>query len=235
MMQTVLHKYSSNGLDYLIFDIRKNGMALSSRGARQICAQNFGISSAAIVTGPIAAEGGLEEAVGESLEEAAIIPNADGRRRRRVGKGTTGVVVEGDPDMWVKLAKCCTPMPGDEILGFITRENGVSVHRRDCTNASNLLTHPERIVEVGWAPDVSSGYLVSVQVEALDRPGTLADITRAMADQQVNITSASVNVTKDHLARIKLTFESSDPVHLHHVMSTIRKVSGVYDAYRLKQ
>lgn len=137
--------------------------------------------------------------------------------------------------MWVKLAKCCTPMPGDEILGFVTREQGVSVHRRDCTNAANLLTHPERIVEVSWAPDVSSGYLVSIQVEALDRPGTLADITRTLADQQVNITSAAVNVTKDHLAKIRLTFESSDPVHLHHVMATIRKVSGVYDAYRLKQ
>lgn len=184
----------------------------------------------------IAAEGGMEEAVGEGLEEAAILPKVEGERRRhRAGRGTTGVVVEGDADMWVKLAKCCTPMPGDEILGFVTREQGVSVHRRDCTNAANLLTHPERIVEVSWAPDVSSGYLVSIQVEALDRPGTLADITRTLADQQVNITSAAVNVTKDHLAKIRLTFESSDPVHLHHVMATIRKVSGVYDAYRLKQ
>ena len=109
------------------------------------------------------------------------------------------------------------------------------MHRRDCTNAANLLTHPERIVEVSWAPNSSSGYLVSIQVETLDRPGVLADITRTLADEQVNISSATVAVSKNQLAKLKMTFESTDPTHLHHVMATIRKVPGVYDAYRIKQ
>ncbi|MCT2995357.1 bifunctional (p)ppGpp synthetase/guanosine-3',5'-bis(diphosphate) 3'-pyrophosphohydrolase [Propionibacterium freudenreichii] len=191
------------------------------------------IGAPGVVQRLIGTEGGLDGAADESLEETTVLPKRG--TVRHTGQGNPGIVVEGDPDMWVKLAKCCTPMPGDEILGFVTRENGISVHRRDCTNAANLLTHPERIVEVSWAPNSSSGYLVSIQVETLDRPGVLADITRTLADEQVNISSATVAVSKNQLAKLKMTFESTDPTHLHHVMATIRKVPGVYDAYRIKQ
>ncbi|SER54802.1 GTP pyrophosphokinase [Propionibacterium cyclohexanicum] len=191
------------------------------------------VGAPSVVQRLLATEGGYEAAAAESFEEASVLPKPG--RARRPSSANSGIVVDGDPDMWVKLAKCCTPMPGDEILGFVTRENGVSVHRRDCTNAANLLTHSERIVQVEWAPDSSAGFLVSIAVEMLDRPGGLADITRALADQHVNITSANVGVTKNQLARVKLTFESSDPTHLHHVMSTIKTVAGVYDVYRVKQ
>lgn len=193
------------------------------------------VSARSVVQRLMATEGGVEEATNETLEDAAATEVT--RRRRSAARpgDDAGVVVAGAPGLWVKLAKCCTPVPGDEILGFITRENGVSVHRRDCTNATNLLTHPERIVQVSWAPTAGSGFLASIQVESLDRAGMLADITRALADQRVNITAASVRTSRDRVARIRLTFESSDPKHVQHVMGLIRKVAGVYDVYRVKQ
>lgn len=190
------------------------------------------IGAQAVVQRLVETEGGLEATVSETLEEKQPVPSP---ARRSRGKDDVGIVVQGDPDMWVKLAKCCTPLPGDEILGFVTRENGVSVHRRDCTNAANLLSQPERIVEVEWAHSSNVGCLVSVQVEALDRTGLLSDLTRALSDQGVSITSAVVSTTKDRIARVRLTFECSDPKHLAHVISQMRKVSGVYDIYRVSQ
>jgi len=181
----------------------------------------------------LATEGGLEEAVNENLEDK---PQITGRLLRRE-RGDAGIMVDGDAGMWVKLARCCTPMPGDEILGFITRENGVSVHRLDCTNAKGLLAQPERLVKVSWAATASNtnaGYLVSVQIEGLDQPGLLSDITRCLADQRVNIVSASVVTSKTRIAKIRLTFEASDPKHLQHVISQVRRLPGVYDAFRIK-
>ena len=147
-----------------------------------------------------------------------------------------GVMVEGDPDLWVKLAKCCTPVPGDEIIGFITRERGVSVHRKNCTNAADLLNQPDRIVAVDWAPtSYTSGFLVTIQIECLDRSGLLSDVTRLVSDQGGSITAANVHTSKNRTAKIRLTFEGSDSDHLAHLVETLRKVSGVYDVYRVKQ
>ncbi|MEA5121402.1 MAG: bifunctional (p)ppGpp synthetase/guanosine-3',5'-bis(diphosphate) 3'-pyrophosphohydrolase [Propionibacterium sp.] len=175
--------------------------------------------------------GGLETTVDEGSEDMRIAAP----RRRSTGKNDAGVVVEGLPDMWVKLAKCCTPLPGDAIMGFVTRENGVSVHRRDCTNAANLLSQPERIVQVEWAASGGVGYLVAIQVEALDRTGLLSELTKALSDQGISITSALVSTTKDRLAKVRLTFECSDPQYLDHVINQMRRISGVYDVYRVSQ
>ena len=175
--------------------------------------------------------GGLEATVDEGSEDMRIAAP----RRRSTGKNDAGVVVEGLPDMWVKLAKCCTPLPGDAIMGFVTRENGVSVHRRDCTNAANLLSQPERIVQVEWAATGGVGYLVAIQVEALDRTGLLSELTKALSDQGISITSALVSTTKDRLAKVRLTFECSDPQYLDHVINQMRRISGVYDVYRVSQ
>ncbi|MGO4955893.1 RelA/SpoT family protein [Luteococcus sp. Sow4_B9] len=177
----------------------------------------------------IALTGGAEAMAEESLEEAPV-----GRRRGRSQRSETGVVVQGDSSLYVKLAKCCTPMPGDEILGFITRGDGVSVHRRDCTNAGNLLQNPERIVEVSWDNAQGQGYLVNVQLEGLDRQGAFADISRALADQHINITQATMNATGGQLFTMRITFESSDPSHLEHVLSSLRRVPGVYDVFRVR-
>jgi GTP pyrophosphokinase len=189
-----------------------------------------GIGPDAVVHRLVETEGGLDATVDESLEDISVVS-----RPRRRNTGDVGVVVDGDPDMWVKLAKCCTPMPGDDIIGFVTRENGVSVHRKDCTNASNLNTHPERLVNVAWAPTSASGYEVTIQIEGLDHIGLLSEVTRMLAEQKVNITACSVHTGKDRLTRIRLTFEAADPKHLQHVMAQLRKAPGVYDVYRVRQ
>lgn len=189
------------------------------------------VGAQGVVQRIIEAEGGLEEAVNEGLEDKRVVAP----RRKTTAKNDAGVVVEGQPDMWVKLAKCCTPLPGDAIIGFVTRENGVSVHRRDCTNAANLLSQPERIVKVDWAASNGVGYLVAVQVDALDRTGLLSELTKALSDQGVSIISALVSTTKDRLAKVRLTFECADPKHLTHVLAQMRKVSGVYDVFRVSQ
>jgi GTP pyrophosphokinase len=135
--------------------------------------------------------------------------------------------------VWVKLARCCTPVPGDDILGFVTRGGGVSVHRTDCTNAGDLLSAPERLVDVEWAPSSSSVFLVTIQVEALDRHRLLSDVTKVLADEKVNILSASVTTNRDRVAVSRFSFEMGDPKHLGHVLKVVRGVEGVYDVYRV--
>ncbi len=120
------------------------------------------IGAQAVVQKLMATEGGDEAAQEEGFEEAPVLAVESRTRRRQVSE--TGVVVDGDPDVYVKLARCCTPLPGDAIIGWITRGDGVSVHRRDCTNAANLLAHPERIVPVSWAQNQTQAYLVAIQV-----------------------------------------------------------------------
>ncbi len=191
------------------------------------------VSAQAIVQKLIEVTGGVEEAASEGLEDERI--NRRPRRRSAASKDV-GVVVDGDSDMWIKLAKCCTPLPGDPIMGFITRENGVSVHRKDCPNVANLLTtQPERVVGVDWDSSTGVGYLVSVQVEALDRTGLLSELTKALSEMGVSITAASVSTAKDRTGRIRLTFECSDPKHLKEVLSQVRRIPGVYDVYRIAQ
>ncbi len=175
--------------------------------------------------------GGPEEVAEETSEDSVVL-----RRPRTSPSATeTGVMVHGDKGVWVKLARCCTPVPGDDIIGFITRASGVSVHRRDCSNAQDLLEHgAERIVEVSWAPTSASSFLVTVQILALDRNGLLSDVTRSISEQHISITSASVNTHRDRTARITMSFETPDPTHLDHVMNAIRRVPGVYDVGRVR-
>ncbi|MER5808735.1 bifunctional (p)ppGpp synthetase/guanosine-3',5'-bis(diphosphate) 3'-pyrophosphohydrolase [Streptomyces sp. NPDC002033] len=194
---------------------------------------------AAIGEGHVAAQGvvqklvqalGGEEAAGEDIEES--IPPARGRNKRR-NNADPGVVVKGVDDVWVKLARCCTPVPGDPIIGFVTRGSGVSVHRADCVNVDSLSQQPERMLEVEWAPTQSSVFLVAIQVEALDRSRLLSDVTRVLSDQHVNILSAAVQTSRDRVATSRFTFEMGDPKHLGHVLKAVRGVEGVYDVYRV--
>ena len=188
------------------------------------------ISTQAVVQRLVAFGGGAEEVADLGVEDVPVVGS---RRRSRHSGSEAGVVVEGDPSVWVKLAKCCMPVPGDEILGFVTRENGVSVHRVDCTNAQDLLTKPDRLVDVSWAPTADSSFRVALHVEGLDRTGVLSEVTRAISDHHISILSANMTTAKDRTFRFRLTFETTDPKHLDHLISAIRKVSGVYDVYRL--
>jgi GTP pyrophosphokinase len=142
-------------------------------------------------------------------------------------------VVKGVTDVWAKLAKCCTPVPGDEIIGFVTRGAGVSVHRVDCGNVEGLRQQPERIIEVEWDVGPNTLFLVQIQVEALDRSRLLSDVTRVLSDHHVNILSATVSTSRDRVAMSRFIFEMADPAHLNSVLAAVRKVDGVFDVYRI--
>ncbi|MEU8620347.1 bifunctional (p)ppGpp synthetase/guanosine-3',5'-bis(diphosphate) 3'-pyrophosphohydrolase [Streptomyces sp. NPDC048623] len=187
------------------------------------------VTAQSIVQKLVQALGGEEAAVADIAETA---PPTRGRAKRR-SSADPGVVVRGVEDVWVKLARCCTPVPGDPIIGFVTRGSGVSVHRSDCVNVESLSREPERILEVEWAPTQSSVFLVAIQVEALDRSRLLSDVTRVLSDQHVNILSAAVQTSRDRVATSRFTFEMGDPKHLGHVLKAVRGVEGVYDVYRV--
>ena len=146
----------------------------------------------------------------------------------------SGVLVRGAADILVKLAKCCTPVPGDTIVGFITRGNGVSVHREDCPNVNGFAGERERMIDVEWNDSGKSIFRVQIQVESLDRSGLLSDITRVLSEHHVNILSASVN-TDSHkrLATQRFVFEMSDATHLDRVLQAVRRIDAVYDVYRV--
>jgi GTP diphosphokinase / guanosine-3',5'-bis(diphosphate) 3'-diphosphatase len=187
------------------------------------------VSAQSVVTKLVKSAGGIAGAQ-EELAEATLLT----RTPKPWPGEDSGVVVEGAADVWARLSKCCTPVPGDEITGFVTRGNGVSVHRTDCVNLRHLEeSEPERLVDVRWSPREGSLFLVAMQVEALDRTGLLSDVTRAISDQHVNILSASVTTSRDRVAFSKFTFEMGDPKHLGHVLRAVRAIDGVYDAYRV--
>ena len=167
----------------------------------------------------------------DSHPEASIeqIPTENQVARRT----SSAIKVEGVDDVLVKLARCCTPVPGDAIMGFITKGSGISVHREDCINAADLVEHQgERVVGVSWLAGAASIFLVNIQVEALDRARLLADVTRALSEQHVNILSAAVSTSKDRVAISRFTFEMADATHLDSVLASVRSVEGVYDVYR---
>ncbi|HEU4465623.1 MAG TPA: bifunctional (p)ppGpp synthetase/guanosine-3',5'-bis(diphosphate) 3'-pyrophosphohydrolase [Agromyces sp.] len=145
----------------------------------------------------------------------------------------SGVLVRGAPDILVKLARCCTPVPGDQIVGFITRGSGVSVHQSSCHNVQALLREPERMIDVEWAPSSKSVFLVQIQIEALDRAGLLSDVTRVLSEHHVNILSANVSTSTDRLALSRFVFEMGDTTHLDRVLNAVRRIDAVYDVYRV--
>jgi len=194
----------------------------------------------------------LYAAVGEGhistqsvLEKVTALVNADdtttgpielptvGRHHRTPRNADSGVLVRGAPDILVKLSKCCTPVPGDQIVGFVTRGSGVSVHRADCTNVKSLMADKDRLIEVEWAPTTKSVFRVQIQVEALDRSGLLSDVTRVLSEHHVNILSATVQTTTERLALSRFQFEMGDIVHLDRVLNAVRRIDGVYDVYRV--
>ena len=187
------------------------------------------VSAQSVVEKLVRSFGGLAGAQ-EDLAETTLPTKAPQPR----APGDSGVEVNGAPDVWVRLSRCCTPVPGDPITGFVTHGHGVSVHRADCTNLAHLTeTQRERMVDVHWAPTEGSVFLVAIQVEALDRTRLLSDVTRILSDQHVNILSATVTTSRDRVAISRFTFEMGDPKHLGHVLRAVRAIDGVYDVYRV--
>ena len=167
----------------------------------------------------------------EDAEEPVFeLPNRPATKTRT---GDSGILVRGDADVMVKLARCCTPVPGDDILGFITRANGVSVHRSDCKNADDLREQSERLIDVSWDITAKSLFLVQIQIEALDRGGLLSDVTRVLSEHHVNILSASVSTRADRVALSRFVFEMSNPAALDSLLNAVRRIDNVYDVYRV--
>ena len=191
------------------------------------------LSAQAVVRRVIDLHGG-DGGAAEDLAEGVTITGRRSRSKVQPG-GDAGVIVKGAPDVWVKLAKCCTPVPPDRILGFVTKGGGVSVHRQNCTNAASLQAQPERLLDVEWAPTGQSSFLVNIQVEALDRARLLSDITMALSDAHVDILSANLSTTRDRVAKSRFTFEMAEAKHLDNVLKAVRSVPGVFDAYRVTQ
>ena len=148
-------------------------------------------------------------------------------------RASEAVVVEDTDDVWVTLARCCTPVPRDAILGFVTRGRGVSVHRTDCPNAADLKRDPERLIPVRWDTTAQATFRVTVQVEALDRKHLLRDITTVLGDLHVNILVAQVTTQRDRVAYLRFTFELGDIAHLDHILDQVRRIEAVFDAYRV--
>ena len=156
------------------------------------------------------------------------------RQPRRPSKQASGVYVEGLDDVMIRLSRCCTPVPGDDIIGFITRGRGVSVHRADCANALSLSSsRTERLIEVEWDRERAGTFVASIEVKALDRSRLLADVTRALSEHHVDILSSSSHTTPDRVSRMRFDFELADPAHLDSLLASVKRIDSVYDAYRV--
>ncbi|WP_017933616.1 RelA/SpoT family protein [Nocardioides sp. Iso805N] len=236
------------GQDAIAKLMRKEGLPLKrlmSHESLTLAARHFNIAdvsalyasvgegnlSAQAVVRRVVDEHGGDQGAAEDLAEAVTITRP--RRSKIATGGDAGVIVKGSADVWIKLARCCTPVPPDPILGFVTKGGGVSVHRLDCTNAAELKNQPERLIDVEWAPTSSSTFLVNIQVEALDRSRLLSDITMALSDAHVNILSAQLSTSRDRVAKSRFSFEMADAKHLDTVIKAVRNVPGVFDAYRV--
>jgi GTP pyrophosphokinase len=165
----------------------------------------------------------------EQLPSTALQP-----RRTSARRVSSGIYVEGLDDVMVRLSRCCTPVPGDRVIGFVTRGRGVSVHREDCANAISLSADAkERLIEVEWDEDRTGVFVAAIEVKALDRTRLLADVAKVLSEHHVSIISATTHTTPDMVSRMRFEFELADPEHLDSLLEALRMLDSVYDAYRL--
>ena len=234
------------GHDEFVEELRRVGLSMrrmegSPELAAEVAALGYGD-----LNGLLAAVGQKKvpaRALVARLVEALRAPDPSGelaampamRTRSSAARTKNSVYVEGLDDILVRLSKCCTPVPGDDIMGFITRGRGVTVHRVDCANALSLMSEQSaRIIDVEWAGlSADDTFVAAVEVVALDRTRLLRDVANALSDQRVNIVSCTTQTGSDRVAKMRFEFEFSDPNHLQAMLRIIKNIDGVYDAYRL--
>ncbi|PRQ11973.1 GTP pyrophosphokinase [Corynebacterium sp. 13CS0277] len=193
-----------------------------------------GSVSAANVAGRLMAMFGTKDDAEDALAARTPLAELVTGSRETKDADAVGVLVQGSPDVLAKMARCCQPVPGDEIFGFVTRGGGVSVHRADCTNAAKLKQEPERLIQVEWAREgAGSVFSATLQLEALDRQGLLFELTRVMNEQKVAVTSMSSQSSDDRVAVSQFTFQVSDTKQLGALMTQLRNIEGVFDVYRV--
>jgi len=229
------------GKEELLKALRKDGLPVQKLAASNVIAQVADAMSyadldslyAAIGEGHVASSTVVQRVQREVRGGEEQLPVTVRRPPRTRQKRTVGVHVEGLDDVMVRLSRCCTPVPGDDIMGFVTRGRGVSVHRTDCANATGLATQAQRLIEVEWDHDQPATYVVTVEVEALDRSRLLRDIADVLADQHVNILACTTQTSSDRVAKLRFDFELADAGHLESIMKAVKRVDSVYDAYRV--
>ena len=170
-----------------------------------------------------------EEEIEEKLEQLSKAKND-----KKVRPSSNGIIVKGIDNCLVKLSKCCNPLPGDEIIGYITKGRGVSVHRKDCVNVKDLLKEENRIIDVSWVEEKQASYNVDIEISANDRSGLLADITNALSAAKANIVGINAKAGKDRIAIIELTLETKNIDELNNILKALRKVDSVYEVTRKK-
>ena len=170
-----------------------------------------------------------EEAIEEKLEELSKV-----KTDKKAKPSSNGIIVKGIDNCLVKLSKCCNPLPGDEIIGYVTKGRGVSVHRKDCVNVKDLLKEENRIIDVSWVEEKQASYNVDIEISANDRSGLLADITKALSNTKANIVGINARTGRDRIAIIELTVETKNIDELNSILKAIRKVDSVYEVTRKK-
>src|SRR5262249_14315250 len=168
----------------------------------------------------------------DEVAEEAPVPLKAPKAREAVGSSSFGITVHGVEDVLVRMAKCCTPVPGDNILGYISLGRGVTIHREDCPNVKALMRNPERFTTVEWDGDASKSFRVQIAVDAWDRSRLLEDVARTFAEHGANIVSYG-GVVEDQLAKNWYTAEIGDVKELRSLLSALRHVEAVFDAYRV--
>ena len=247
------------GRDYIVREARKNGVTLSSGKMAPAFAEvaaSLNYKGAddmyiAVGAGNLSPKQVMHRALRilnkTSAEESAPAPStiehvalsnvtpqaASKRKRKKSAHNKTGVIVKGLDDVFVRLSHCCNPLPGDEIIGFITRGRGVSVHRADCPNADDLRRNPERIIEVAWEGEIEAVYQVEIYIEAIDRLRLLQDIVMFLADSGVNIVSCTTTTHKDDIVEMRFVFEVSDLAVVNRILSDVKHIDGVFGASRV--
>lgn len=147
---------------------------------------------------------------------------------------SSGVHVEGLDDLMVRLSRCCTPVPGDPIIGFVTRGRGVSVHREDCANAIALqVDQGNRLIDVEWDDEQRGTFVVSVEIRSLDRPRLLLDVTKILVENHVTILGSHTQTGADRVSRMRFDFQLGDAAHLDSILLAIKRIESVYDVYRI--
>ena len=175
-----------------------------------------------------------EAVAGDETESrlAGVLEGRDERQRRTQDASTYGIKVEGVDDVVVRLAKCCRPVPGDEIVGYVSLGRGITIHREDCRNVSALMKAPERFTDVAWAGDNATSYRVELQVDAWDRTRLLEDLSRTFSEVGVNILEANCS-TKHPMVRNRFVVEVGDSQQLKQCVNRLRSLDAVFDAYRV--
>ena len=168
----------------------------------------------------------------KNIEEE--IENLNSRTAKKPKSSNYGVIVKGIDNCLVKLSKCCNPLLGDEIVGYITKGRGVSIHRKDCPNVKELLKEGNRMICVSWAKEEKVAYNVDIEVDANDRNNLLADIIKELGTVKAKLVAVNAKANKDRIAVINITVEIQDLDELNAIIKVIRKVDSVYEVKRKK-